>query len=437
MKKVLLLLTLLVLALALVACGGEKNPPVTEPPATEATQAPVVTTAAPVTTASASTTYTVKFVDAEMFKDENGEQIVLSELTVRRGKFARAPRDPAHDGYIFVGWDVEDFSSVTSDMVITAQYRALDTYTLEFYDDAGTLLSSVKVKEGEAAVEPATPLKEGFLFTGWDKPVGRVDRAWADFEPYKDLADEELAEANMVFKTTAIYEAADGTIPFVKDITFELKEEKKDGKTVYVPADFDKFSEGYAFTEISPGYAMAGVAADAKFNQVKATTHYAWDGEYVYGYVVIEDPTLLSRGTDYVLGQKDPWENDVLEYWFTLGAAPTNAFHQRFTVDFYGLRHTAYDGMGDSGSFNSMSKYFDQMEYKAKVVEKDKTSYIFFKLVAKDETGAALQAGSVHYTAYQLDDIRDLNDLTNMYCSTSNHTNYEEGWARYTLGAEK
>ncbi|MBE6696309.1 MAG: hypothetical protein E7587_07645 [Ruminococcaceae bacterium] len=436
MKKVLLLLTLLVLALALVACGGEKNPPVTEPPAT---QAPSVTTAPPaVTTASAAATYSVKFMDAEMFKDENGEQIVLSELTVRRGKFARAPRDPAHDGYIFTGWDVDDFSSITSDMVITAQYRALDTYTLEFYDDAGKLLSTVEVKEGEAAVEPATVLKPGYIFTGWDKPVGRVDRAWADFDAYKDLADEERAETKMVFKTTAVYEEADGTIPFVENVTFELKEEQKDGKTVYVPADFDKFSEGYVYQELAaPGYAAAGVAADAKFNQVKATTHYAWDGEYVYGYVIIEDPTLLSRGTDYVLGQKDPWQNDVLEYWFTLGAVPTNAFHQRFTVDFYGLRHTAYDGMGDSGSFNSMSKYFDQMEYKSKVVEKDKTSYIFFKLVAKDETGAALQAGSVHYTAYQLDDIRDLNDLTNMYCTTSNHTNYEEGWTAYTLGAKE
>jgi len=436
MKKVLLLLTLLVLALALVACGGEKNPPVTEPPAT---QAPSVTTAPPaVTTASAAATYSVKFMDAEMFKDENGEQIVLSELTVRRGKFARAPRDPAHDGYIFTGWDVDDFSSITSDMVITAQYRALDTYTLEFYDDAGKLLSTVEVKEGEAAVEPATVLKPGYIFTGWDKPVGRVDRAWADFDAYKDLADEERAETKMVFKTTAVYEEADGTIPFVENVTFELKEEQKDGKTVYVPADFDKFSEGYVYQELAaPGYAAAGVAADAKFNQVKATTHYAWDGEYVYGYVIIEDPTLLSRGTDYVFGMKDPWQNDVLEYWFTMGAAPTSAFHQRFTVDFYGLRHTAYDGMGDSGSFNSMSKYFDQMEYKSKVVESEKTSYIFFKLVAKAETGEKLQAGSVHYVAPMLDDIRDLNDLTNMYCSTSNHINYEEGWERYTLGGQK
>ena len=429
MKKVLLLLTLLVLVFALVACGGEKNPPVTEPPAT---QAPEVTDAPAVTTAAAAATYSVKFMDAEIFKDENGEQIVISEQPVSRGKFARAPRDPAHEGYIFIGWDVEDFSFVTSDMVITAQYRPLDTYTLEFYDDAGNIIDTVEVKEGLAAVEPDMPLKLGYVFAGWDKPVGRVDRKWADFDAYKDLSDEELAATKMVFKTTAIYEEADGTIPFVENVTFELKEEKKDGKSVYVPADFDKFSEGFPYVELAP-------TAD-KFNQVDVTTYYAWDGEYIYGYVVIEDPTLLSRGPDYVNGEKDPWENDMLEYWFTFGTAPTTTFHQRFTVDFYGIRHTAYDGKSETGELvghNSMSNYFDRMDYLVEVVEETDNSYLFFKLVAKAETGEALQAGSVHYVALQIDDIRDLNDLTNAHFSSSNHKNYEEGWERYTLGAKE
>lgn len=423
MKKVLLLLTLLALALALVACGGEKNPPVTEQP--DVTDAPAVTTAAP------AAKHSVKFMDAEMFKDENGEQIVLDELTVSKGKHARAPRDPYHEGYVFLGWDTDKYDEVTSDMVITAEYRPLDTYTLEFYNDDGTLLSSVDVKEEEAAEMPAAPLKVGYVFTGWDKTVGRVDRTWADFEAYKDLSDEERAATKMVFKTTAVYEEADGTIPFVENVTFELKEEKKDGKTVYVPADFDKFSEGFKFVELVP--------KKNDFNKIDATTYYAWDGEYVYGYVVIEDPTLLSRGADYINGQKDPWQNDVFEYWFTFGVVPSKAFRQRFTNDFYGIRPTAYDGKSDTGElvgFNSMSRYFDQMEFDVEVVEETKTSYIFFKLVAKDEDGNALQAGSVHYASIQLDDLRDLNDPKNNFYAAYNYNDYENGWGKYTLGAK-
>ena len=120
MKKLFVALMLLSLALALVACGGEKTPEVT-------TEAPVVTTAAPV-----ASKYTVKFVDADTFGGE-----VISQMEVGRGKAARAPVDPYHDGYIFLGWDVEDFSSIMSDTVITAVYRPMDKYTVTFYDENG------------------------------------------------------------------------------------------------------------------------------------------------------------------------------------------------------------------------------------------------------------------------------------------------------------
>ena len=165
MKKVLLLLALLAILVALVACGGEKNP---------ADDQPKVTTKAPTTNAA---TFTVKFMDDEMFLEENGGKLELSSQSVKRGRFARAPRDPEHEGYVFLGWDVEDYSYITSDLVITAMYRPVDTYTVEYYDyDGTTLLKTVTVVEGEAAEEPATPLRVGYVFNAWDKAVARVDR---------------------------------------------------------------------------------------------------------------------------------------------------------------------------------------------------------------------------------------------------------------------
>lgn len=434
MKKVLLLLTLLALAFALVACGGEKNPPVTEPPVTED---PVVTDP-PVTTA-ANVTYSVKFMDSELFKDENGDQVLLKDDEVKRGKFARAPRDPSHEGYVFIGWDIEDYSQVTSDMVITAQYRLSDTYTVEFYDLDGNLVDSVEVKEGASVEGPENlPVIEGKKFIGWDKTVSRVDREWADFEAYKDLSEEELAETEMVFKTTAVYEASAGVIPFVENISFNFKSESKNGQTVYVPVDVDKFSESFSYVELNPTVASvgAGVDADLKYNMVDVTTRYAWDGEYIYGYVTVVDPTLCSRGKDYCQSTSDPWQNDMLECWYKLGEAPTSRTVQRFTIDFYGHRLGAYDGV-EFGGYNSMSKFFDRMEYKVEVVEEANTSYIFFKLYAKTEEGKALQAGDVFYSAYQVDDLRDLNIVANMYCAMSNQSDYENGYEDYTLGAKK
>jgi uncharacterized repeat protein (TIGR02543 family) len=60
------------------------------------------------------TTYTVNFVDYD--------GTVLKTQTVESGKSATAPADPTRDGYKFTGWD-KDFSSVTSNLTVTALYE--------------------------------------------------------------------------------------------------------------------------------------------------------------------------------------------------------------------------------------------------------------------------------------------------------------------------
>lgn len=54
------------------------------------------------------------------FKDWDGT--VLGTDVVKWGEAANAPKNPSRDGWQFAGWDT-DFSSVTSDLVVTALYR--------------------------------------------------------------------------------------------------------------------------------------------------------------------------------------------------------------------------------------------------------------------------------------------------------------------------
>jgi len=64
------------------------------------------------TTTKAS--FTVTFVD--------WDQTTLKTEYVAYGQSAVAPTNPTRDGYIFTGWDM-DFSIVTSDLIVTAQYE--------------------------------------------------------------------------------------------------------------------------------------------------------------------------------------------------------------------------------------------------------------------------------------------------------------------------
>ncbi|MCD7755764.1 MAG: S8 family serine peptidase, partial [Firmicutes bacterium] len=102
-------------------------------------------------------TYSVTFLD--------WDGTVLDVQTVEKGSAAEAPADPAREGYVFTGWDA-DFSCVTGDMTITAQYVPLYTITLE--PNGGYLdTTTISVVEGQAIGELPTPTKEGYTFGGW------------------------------------------------------------------------------------------------------------------------------------------------------------------------------------------------------------------------------------------------------------------------------
>ena len=163
MKKTLLILLAMVLAFALVACGTEKtpDPEQTEGDVTTTTEAPATTTATPATTTAQKSKFKVRFLESEQFGST-----VIYETEVARNKGARAPIDPSHEGFVFVGWDCEDFSSITDDLDIVALYRPLDTYYVEFYDADGKQIGErVKVTEGTAVEAPEVPSIFGKFFT--------------------------------------------------------------------------------------------------------------------------------------------------------------------------------------------------------------------------------------------------------------------------------
>ncbi|MGI6618450.1 MAG: InlB B-repeat-containing protein [Bacillota bacterium] len=190
-----------------------------------------VTSNISVTAEFAINTYTVTFID---WNEE-----VIDTQTVAHGSSATAPAEPTREGYTFTGWDI-DFTNVTGDLTVTAQYEmaeytltieyqyadgsiaakshtaglnagnayevvspeitgytpdkeivsgtmpyedvtitviyTINTYTVTFVDWDGEVIDTQTVEHGKGATAPEEPTREGYTFTGWDTDFENVTR---------------------------------------------------------------------------------------------------------------------------------------------------------------------------------------------------------------------------------------------------------------------
>ena len=99
------------------------------------------------------------------FVDYDGT--VLSAQSVAHGSAAIEPTAPEREGYAFIGWD-KDFSNVTEDMTVTAQYSA-NSYSIT-YTINGEEYTAQTYEFGAEVSAPEYTVPEGHTFSGWDIP---------------------------------------------------------------------------------------------------------------------------------------------------------------------------------------------------------------------------------------------------------------------------
>lgn len=119
--------------------------------------------AATITANFAIKTYTVTFDLAG--KGTSSDSLVQ---TVNHGGAATAPAVTANDGWNFTRWD-KDFSSVTSSLVVVAQYVPI-TYTVNFKASTGGTLcgTAAQTVNYGAPSTPVTAIPDpNYYFTGW------------------------------------------------------------------------------------------------------------------------------------------------------------------------------------------------------------------------------------------------------------------------------
>ena len=106
--------------------------------------------------------YTVTFYSGEDQEDA---------VTTKYGEEAIAPIPETKEGYTFTGWD-NDFSNVTSDMDVNAEYSKNSfSVTFRYGDDQEEVVTT---KYGEGAIAPTNTEKDKYIFEKWDTDFSKI-----------------------------------------------------------------------------------------------------------------------------------------------------------------------------------------------------------------------------------------------------------------------
>lgn len=183
------------------------------------------------------------------------DDTIISSQEVAMGDDAVAPADPVRKGYTFLGWK-PDYTSVARDMSIYAYYdRTLEDldsikHTVTFYDWDDSIVSQQTVYDGEDAITPPAPEREGYNFTGWRQSYTNVTKdldIYAEYE--KKTSDSETGTGTGTTDGTTTTH----TVTFYNyDQTIVSQQDVVHGGTPVTPVSPTR--DGYTFVGWLPSY---------------------------------------------------------------------------------------------------------------------------------------------------------------------------------------
>ena len=142
-------------------------------------------------------------INHKVWFDGNEGDPAVQLQNVQNGAFVDATQvqTPSRDGYTFAGWWLNDHdafsweSPIIQETYSKAHWVKNDeehpegwtTVNVTFHSNGGSKVGTQTIIEGEKAVEPTTPLREGYTFEGWYSDL-ELTQIW-DFE---DAVEENL-----------------------------------------------------------------------------------------------------------------------------------------------------------------------------------------------------------------------------------------------------
>ncbi len=260
-------------------------------------------------TQGADITFTAMFSDGVYtVVFEDYDGTVLSTQTVMGGEAAIPPEAPVREGYIFAGWN-KSYSSINSSTTITATYTEIPQYTLGLY--SSHRLGGTVEGSGKYYEGTTVTVKaipyDGYIFTGWETSTIGGDRV-ADM-----YAEETTVTLTMDTKITAYFEKIDdgGDDRSLIDLN--------DGTDPYVYAAKSQFRYGEPINIVASGGRWVGIypASATTYNNTYSYYYYTdgFDGQAVdmrtlaINSKATADPSLVLGSYQAVLFGDDGYTN--------------------------------------------------------------------------------------------------------------------------------
>ncbi len=253
--------------------------------------------------------------------DVNGGTPIESQK-IETGNTPVKPADPTKNGYTFAGWykDKElsipyDFAPVNADTTVYAKWETkttepdVKTYTVSFNSNNGSETTSQTVSEGDKATKPASPVRDGYKFTGWftddtcttaydfDTPVTGNLVLYAGWEKIINIKTAE--EIAIEKKNNEMNTVTDGACITMKKLNVSDAFEEADNYETIRYVSSDK-----SIATVS----KKGVITAKKSGQVTITLQYkngkSWINVKSVTYeIVLPKANKISSGTLYYEGQ--------------------------------------------------------------------------------------------------------------------------------------
>lgn len=208
-------------------------------------------------------------------------------------------------GYKITGYSTDAWRSngISSDLDVYVQYAPLNKYIVQYLNPDDSLIKEVSVIEGESVEESEIPTArdvkatKGYYFYAWD-----------------NISASYNVESNVKIK--AIEKKANGVIPKVDSINIDGQ---KDQGYEFVGTLVKQMSN-----KPVENWEKDGRGLDARL-------YACWDGDYIYYFVEVDDPNVVTFGKDYYEKVENCWKSDKVELWFNI-----NDTYQKASLDAFG-----------------------------------------------------------------------------------------------------